>query len=94
MTHTPAPWTLNPARSTRVDLIDNAKGHAIGEIVWVDVRSPADALLIAAAPDLLEALKEATRCLAWHEGRHGTGMDHLAVETARAAIQKATGAAA
>lgn len=57
MTHTPAPWTLNPARSTRVDLIDNPKGEAIGEIVWVDVRNPADARLIVAAPELLEALQ-------------------------------------
>lgn len=57
--HTPGPWTLNPARSTRVDLIDNAKGHAIGEIVWVDVRNPADAQLIAAAPALLVALHAA-----------------------------------
>jgi hypothetical protein len=57
MTHTPAPWTLNPARSTRVDLIDNSKGEAIGEIVWVDVRKPADARLIAAAPEMLNTLE-------------------------------------
>ena len=56
MKHTPAPWTLHDARSTRVDLINNAKGHAVGEIVWVDVRNPADAALIAAAPDMLELL--------------------------------------
>lgn len=57
MNHTPGPWTLNPARSTRVDLIDNPKGEAVGEVVWVDVRNPADARLIVAAPELLEALK-------------------------------------
>jgi hypothetical protein len=56
MTHTPAPWSLHDARSTRVDLINNAKGHAVGEIVWVDVRNPADAALVAAAPELLELL--------------------------------------
>ena len=56
MKHTPAPWTLHDARSTRVDLINNSKGHAVGEIVWVDVRNPADAALIAAAPDMLELL--------------------------------------
>ena len=56
MTHTPAPWSLHDARSTRVDLINNAKGHAVGEIVWVDVRNPADAALIASAPDLLALL--------------------------------------
>jgi hypothetical protein len=56
MKHTPAPWTLHDARSTRVDLINDAKGHAVGEIVWVDVRNPADAALIAAAPDMLDLL--------------------------------------
>ena len=56
MTHTPAPWSLHDARSTRVDLINDAKGHAVGEIVWVDVRNPADAALIASAPDLLALL--------------------------------------
>jgi len=53
MTNTTGPWSLNPARSTRVDLIDNAKGEAVGEIVWVDVRDPAVARLIVKAPELL-----------------------------------------
>jgi hypothetical protein len=39
-----------------VDLIDNPKGEAVGEVVWVDVRNPADARLIVAAPELLDAL--------------------------------------
>jgi hypothetical protein len=56
MKHTPAPWTLHDARSTRVDLINNAKGHAVGEIVWVDVRNPADAALIVHAPEMLDLL--------------------------------------
>ena len=60
MNYTPAPWHLSDARSTKVDLIDNSKGEAIGEIVWVDTRNPADAKLISAAPDLLEACIEAT----------------------------------
>jgi len=56
MKHTAAPWSLHDARSTRVDLINDAKGHAVGEIVWVDVRNPADAALIAAAPEMLDLL--------------------------------------
>jgi hypothetical protein len=56
-THTPGPWVLNDAHSTRVDLIDTRRGHAVGEIVWVDVRNPADARLIAAAPTMFEALQ-------------------------------------
>ena len=59
MTHTPAPWHLSPARSTKVDLIDNSKNQAVGEIVWADVRNTADARLICAAPELLEACIEA-----------------------------------
>lgn len=59
MKYTPGPWTINPARSTRVDLIDTAKGEAVGEVVFVDVRNPADARLIAAAPALLAALHAA-----------------------------------
>jgi hypothetical protein len=41
--------------------------------------------------ELLNALKEATRCLAWHEDKHGVGMDRVAVQNARAAIAKAEG---
>lgn len=95
MTHTPAPWTLNSARSTRVDLIDNAKGHAIGEIVWVDVRNPADARLIAAAPDLLAALEAFTETM---EGLPASDETSLRVwdryHEAKQAIQQAKGAAA
>ena len=50
-----------------------------------------DLKLAASAPELLEALKEAVRCLAWHEKMHGVGMDRAAVVNARAAIAKATG---
>lgn len=57
MNYTPGPWSIADARSTKVDLIDTAKGAAVGEIVWVDVRNPADARLIAAAPDLLRELE-------------------------------------
>lgn len=40
--------------------------------------------------ELLAALHEATRCLAWHEEKHGVGMDRQAVANAREAIAKAT----
>ena len=44
--------------------------------------------LQAVNADLLRALKEATRCLAWHEERHGVAMDRKAVEDARAIIAR------
>ena len=85
MTHTPAPWTLNPARSTRVDLIDNPKNEAVGEVVWVDVRNPADAQLICAAPELLAALKVLLPIAASAYGALSKDLDQ-----ARAAIARAT----
>ena len=87
MSHTPAPWTLNPARSTRVDLIDNSKGEAIGEIVWVDVRNPADARVIVLSPVLLDLCKRALGAI--DEDSYPELRDELA-----AAIRKATGATA
>jgi len=59
--HTPAPWKLADGHSTRVLLINGAGGQAVGE--YVDTRNPADAHLIAAAPDLLAALIGAEHCL-------------------------------
>lgn len=92
-THTPGPWTLNDARSTRVDLIDTQQGHAVGEIVWVDVRNPADARLIAAAPDMLETLREIVE---WLDGAESFPIIRAvscvqALHAARAAIVRATG---
>jgi len=56
--HTPGPWFLDSGVSSNVVLIDsNTTNGAVGEIV--DCRNRSDAILIAAAPDLLEALKVA-----------------------------------
>lgn len=84
--HTPGPWVLNDARSTRVDLIDTQRGHAVGEIVWVDVRNPADARLIAAAPDMLETLRAIVDMM-----KSPNDMTADAWHIARAAIVRATG---
>lgn len=84
--HTPGPWSLSPGRSTRVDLIDDKNGHAVGEIVWVDARKPADARLIAAAPDMLEALEEIMKTIAGCQ-------TEFYYQLARAAIAKAKGKA-
>ncbi len=86
MKHTPGPWRISDARSTKVVLIDDAKGQAVGELVWADVRNPADARLIAAAPDLLDALKDLVSVL-------GPDSGEAEIVAARAAIEKAGGAA-
>ena len=94
MSHTPAPWKIDGAHSTRVLLINDAKGHAIGEIV--DTRNPANAKLIAAAPDLLEALCAALPFVEDHADDHAqsgvykSGAVARAVAQIRAAIEQAT----
>ncbi len=54
-------WTIADGESPRVYLINDGR-DAVGEIVYTDTRRPEDARLIAAAPDLLAALKD---CRAW-----------------------------
>lgn len=88
--YSPAPWKIDAAHSSRVLLINDAKGYAVGEIV--DTRNPENARLIAAAPDLLEALCTALPFVEDHEDgdiyKHGTIA--RAVAQIRAAIDKAT----
>ena len=57
--HTPGPWSLSDSRSTMVLLIDDKEKKAVGEVVFVDVRNPADASLIVMSPELLECLQAA-----------------------------------
>ena len=56
--HTPAPWKIEDGESRRVYLINDSKGHAVGEIVYSDTRNRSEAELIAAAPDLLQLIEE------------------------------------
>ena len=88
--YTPAPWKVDAAHSSRVLLLNDAKGHAIGEIV--DTRNPDNAKLIAAAPDLLEALCTALPFVEDHEDSdtYKRGAVARAVAEIRAAIDKAT----
>jgi hypothetical protein len=87
--HTPGPWTIANGHDARVYLIDDARGHAVGELVYADARKPADARLIAAAPDLLAALRKLIGAIDRLPGNNP--LDGLADE-ARAAIARATGA--
>lgn len=88
--YTPAPWKIDAAHSSRVLLLNDAKGHAIGEIV--DTRNPDNARLISAAPDLLEALCTALPFVEDHEDGdiYKRGTIARAVAQIRAAIDKAT----
>jgi hypothetical protein len=86
--HTPAPWTIQHGENRRVYLINDRAGHAIGEIVYSDTRNPSDAQLIAAAPELLQALNGMLQLFADTQDME----DYETVQLARAAVYKAIGA--
>ena len=103
--HTPGPWVIAESEQGRHFRAVSAKKHeALATVVWLmedddmdGVTSPeceANASLIAAAPDLLEALTDAVIDFdnwAAHEDNHPH--EHLVAwaERARAAIAKAKG---
>ena len=77
---TPTPWRIGAIESGMV-AIDGANGEEVTGFV-----SPEDGRLIAAAPDLLEALKALLERYALAIGNEG-----IECYQARAAIAKATG---
>lgn len=89
--HTPGPWVIGK-QDHDVMTVDTANGTAICD-VYVDSddrRPPANANLIAAAPDLLAALETLERMVS--KMRYTLDDDDPALEPARAAIAKAKGA--
>lgn len=91
--HTPGPWFLDDAQpGDRFRYVMAGKGDAFGYICRISTNGnanpEADARLIAAAPELLEALIAITtaRC----DGMDPTPINE-AYEKADAAIAKATG---
>jgi hypothetical protein len=83
MTHTPGPWTIRRTGAAQVALAIAANGHDTVAAFprGTDKDYEADARLIAAAPDLLEALK-------WCADAMGSGPCR---DAADAAIAKAEG---
>lgn len=90
--HAPAPWEYVPIERDEDDVVYNVAsvrarpegGQAITGVA--DVWEEANARLIAAAPELLEA---ATLAFANLEPAYSS--DHLVIRSLRAAIAKATG---
>ena len=78
--HTPGPWT-----AAWPDI--QAHGGIVAELNTIDERGHADARLISAAPELLEALEQCADWLA----RSTRIDDREQAEDARAAIAKAKG---
>lgn len=94
MKHTPGPWTINKCQcgAEVCDRYHTSNGHFYqGSGYSLD-----DAILIAAAPDLLEELKEAidavkSLCFRLEELGHDTGDWTITIEDGEAAIAKAEG---
>ena len=104
MSHTPGPWKLYSTHPPEqyVELIfsdDDNNNYRVFKIKPGKTISPnqakANAQLIAAAPELLKALKEILECFITAVGLNENdldtdGFDYAAVKNARVAILKAT----
>lgn len=87
--HSPAPWKYTVRNAN--EIMTTFHGVTIGD-VYLDITTAnqkADAHLIAAAPELLEALIELTESA--KEAIDGLGDLADAIDTAKAAIAKALG---
>ena len=99
--HTPGPWAVNPF-AAQVDAFNENGGATVCELLWpTEVRSEAEteanARLIAAAPDLLAALKALRRYITIRYSEFGEVLNEGAVTdlaTIDAAIAKAEGRSA
>ena len=88
--HTPGPWTFdNGIEFIRTDTSPYG-GWAVARVNIVRAEAKANARLIAAAPELLDALKLMRDAFLDTEGSHGT-LEQTATDAADAAIAKATG---
>lgn len=83
--HTPGPWETSEVQGTW-DVCRAGGGDMIADLTG-NPRGEVDALLIASAPDLLEACRRLVG-ISWSQG--SLAFDN-AVEQARAAIAKAEG---
>ena len=102
--HTPGPWSIStfsprsivklyPEDRVSICVVSGVRDGCQfdGTDRLRDKRQQANALLIAAAPDLLESLRGLYAAMACYES---TPEETLALEYARAAIAKATGGTA
>ena len=88
--HTPGPWEDCLESKGIIRSVNSKQPNAIESIVArTEIENPeerANARLIAAAPDLLEAAKLSLKMLEFNPGK-----DHPACDILRAAIKKAEG---
>jgi|JI10StandDraft_1071094.scaffolds.fasta_scaffold488824_3 hypothetical protein len=94
-THTPGPWVVCPGtqfEDMEPRVLANGGRHAVASVKLTgNIQKEANARLIAAAPELLEACQQALMQAEMDETTHGRKFGWGNV--LRAAIAKATGAA-
>jgi hypothetical protein len=94
--HTPGPWkAISPHPGQWAICKESHQKHleswTVAYVRDFQKQDEANARLIAAAPELLEALKGLYGSLAWHIDNHGGfGMDECRMNQALAVITKAT----
>ena len=92
--HTPGPWFVAPSGTTVHDkrVWFDEHGARCGDTpnICIDAETPANARLIAAAPELLAALETAYMALIGYLPAHRNDVTDAAIGAARAAIAKAT----
>ncbi len=95
MTHTPGPWKIVTVDGQNTGSIFSGKIRVcakVGEDVKLQKTADADIALIAAAPELLEALQEVVNSNPVLVATNPNCLRYVAaIEKARAAIKKARG---
>lgn len=86
--HTPGPWPVLRRRSGSITSIGPCVADEYAGIAWLDV-GEADAILMAASPDLLEALEDAVNW--FRQLKDWCGVGDPNIEKYQAAIAKAKG---
>lgn len=99
MPHTPAPWCIIPATGDEAVSIlsvgtpGDEEGTLVADVLFAGDATDDNARLIAAAPELLEAVRRTLALLSAVEATPGPCAAHHAAVTeyARTALSKATG---
>ena len=99
--HTPGPWQVSGVRVKSLPLGRDTQLHMVGPngdevaAVFFDTKTGrgfADARLIAAAPDLLQALRDVMKYVDYARNAVKPGFFEIGFNRAEEAITKATGA--
>lgn len=85
--HTAGPWRIQFAGGAHV-ILSGSRSSSIAQVVAHDAEDAANARLIATAPELLEALRDAAKYLSY-----GVPESHPLLQGVDAAIAKAEGRA-